>query len=81
MTGSERHVRVAERANRILGDERAASAYAAFIEAQLRHRRMRNLLAGLRKLARVVMIVTVAFLSAGIVFGPVAGPPSITRSW
>jgi hypothetical protein len=80
MTGSERHVRAEARANRILGDERAAAAHAAFVEAQLRRRGMRNLLAALRKLARVLMLAAVAFLSAGIVLGPVASPPPVTRS-
>jgi hypothetical protein len=49
VTSSERHVQVAERANRILRDERAAAAYAAFVEAQLRRCRARNLLARVRK--------------------------------
>lgn len=53
MASSERDVRVEERANRILRDERAATAHATFVEAQLRHPRMRNLLAGLRELARI----------------------------
>jgi hypothetical protein len=34
MTGSERDVHVEERADRILSDDRAAAAYAAFVEAQ-----------------------------------------------
>jgi len=54
MTGSERDVHVAERADRILSDDRAAAAYAAFVEAQLRYRGVRNLLARLRALARVL---------------------------
>jgi hypothetical protein len=54
MTGSERDVHVEERADRILSDERAAAAYAAFVEAQLRYRGVRNLLARLRALARVL---------------------------
>jgi hypothetical protein len=49
VTSSERHVHVAERANRILRDERAAAAYAAFVEAQLRCCGTRNLLARARK--------------------------------
>jgi hypothetical protein len=54
MTGSERDVHVEERADRILSDDRAAAAYAAFVEAQLRYRGVRNLLARLRALARVL---------------------------
>jgi hypothetical protein len=54
MTGSERDVHVQERADRILSDDRAAAAYAAFVEAQLRYRGVRNLLARLRALARVL---------------------------
>jgi hypothetical protein len=54
MTGSERDVHVKERADRILSDDRAAAAYAAFVEAQLRYRGVRNLLARLRALARVL---------------------------
>jgi hypothetical protein len=54
MTGSERDLHVEERADRILSDDRAAAAYAAFVEAQLRYRGVRNLLARLRALARVL---------------------------
>jgi hypothetical protein len=54
MTGSERDLHVEERADRILSDDRAAAAYAAFVEAQLRYRGARNLLARLRALARVL---------------------------
>ncbi len=75
MTGSERDGHVEERANRILSDERAATAYAAFVEAQLRGRGWRNLRARLRELARILAIVAVAFASAGTFFSPVAGPP------
>jgi hypothetical protein len=53
MTGSERDVHVEEHADRILSDDRAAAAYAAFVEAQLRYRGMRNLLARLRAFARL----------------------------
>jgi hypothetical protein len=58
MTGSERDVHVEERADRILSDDRAAAAYAAFVEAQLHYRGMRNLLAWLRALARVLAAAT-----------------------
>jgi len=54
MTGSERDLHVEERADRILSDDRAAAAYAAFVEAQLRYWGVRNLLARLRALARVL---------------------------
>lgn len=80
MTGSERHVHVEEQANRILRDERAAAAYTAFVEAQLRYCRMRNLLAWVRDLARGLMTVTVTFLSAGIALGSVASPPPSAES-
>lgn len=74
MTGSERDVQVEERANRILGDERAATAHAAFAEAQLRHREMRaRSLASLCKLGRMLARVAVRLLSAGTVF--VLSPP------
>jgi hypothetical protein len=75
VTGSERHVHVEERANRILRDERAAKAYAAFVEAQLRRGRMRNLLARARKLARGLMTVTMTLLSVETALGAVASPP------
>ena len=75
MTGGERHVHVEERANRILRDERAARAYAAFVEAQLRHGRTRNLLARVRKLARGLMTVAMSLLSAEIALGAAVSPP------
>lgn len=75
MTGSEREVHVEERANRILSDERAATAYAAFVEAQLRGRGWRSLRAGLRELARILAIVAVALASAGTFFSLAAAPP------
>jgi hypothetical protein len=75
VTGSERHLHVAEQANRILRDERAWAAYAAFVEAQLRRGRMRNLLARVRKLARRLMTVTVTLLSVEIALGAAASPP------
>ncbi len=75
MTGSERDVQVEERANRILGDERAATAHAAFVEAQLRGRGWRNLRARLRELARILAIVAVAFATAGTFLSLAAGPP------
>ena len=66
MTGSERDVQVEERANRILRDEHAATAHAAFAEAQLRHREMRaRFLAWLCKLGRRLARVAVRLLSAG----------------
>jgi hypothetical protein len=57
MTGSERDWHVAERAHRILNDDDAVAAYAAFVDGQLRHRRLRRLLAGLRALARILVVV------------------------
>jgi hypothetical protein len=80
VTAGERHVHVEELANRILRDERAAAAYAAFAEAQLRSCRMRNLLARLGKLARGLMTMTVTLLSAGIALGSVASPPPPAES-
>ena len=68
MNGSERGVRVAERANRILSDERAAAAHAAFVETQLRYREMRaSPRAGLGKLGRILTLAAVRFLSAGTI--------------
>ena len=75
MTGSEREGHVEERANRILSDERAATAYAAFVEAQLRGRGWPNLRARLRELARILAIVAVALASAGTFFNLAAEPP------
>jgi len=75
VAGSERDVRVEERANRILRDERAAAAHATFVEAQLRRPRMRDLLAGLRRLARILIAAAGLFIAAGMVFSPVASPP------
>jgi hypothetical protein len=48
MTGSERDVLVEERTYRTLNDSRAAAAHAKYIEAQLRYRPIRDLLARLR---------------------------------
>jgi hypothetical protein len=70
MTGNEREVRVEQRADRILTDDRAVAAYARFVDRQLRFRRLRNLFAGLRALARVVLAAAVAFLSAGLLASP-----------
>ena len=50
MDGSEREIFVKERAYRIVGDERALTAYASFVEAQLRYRRIRGMLTWLRTL-------------------------------
>jgi hypothetical protein len=71
MTGSERDVYVEERARRLLNDDRAVAAYARFVDAQMRYRRM---LGGLRALARAVMAAAVAVLSAGALMGRVPGP-------
>ena len=77
MNGSERDVHVEERANRILGNERAAAAFATFVEAQFRCRAMRaGLLAGLRKLA----ITAMAFVAAGTASGPSVSPPPSAES-
>ena len=75
MSSSEREGHVEERANRILSDERAATAYAAFVEAQLRDRGWRNLRAKLRELARILAIVAVALASAGTFFNLATSPP------
>lgn len=75
MTGGERHVHVEERANRILRDERAARAYAAFVEAQLHYCRTRYLLARVRKLARGLLTVVMTLLSVEIGLGATASPP------
>jgi hypothetical protein len=75
VSGSEREGHVEERANRILSDERAATAYAAFVEAQLRGRGWPNLRARLRELARILAIVAVALASAGTFFNLAADPP------
>jgi hypothetical protein len=75
VTGSERDAHVAERANRILRDDRTAADHARFVEAQLRGRRMRKLSAGLRKLFRILMIAAVLLLSSGTVAAPVSSPP------
>lgn len=71
MNSSERGVQVEERANRILSDERAATAHAAFAEAQLRYREMRaRSLTWLCKLGRMLTHVAVRFLSAGTFSAP-----------
>jgi hypothetical protein len=75
VNGSERHVHVEEQANRILRDERAVKAYAAFVEAQLRRGRTRNLLARVRELARGLMTVAMTLLSAEIALGAAVSPP------
>jgi hypothetical protein len=54
VTSSERDVLVEERAIRIIRDDRAAAAFAAFVEAQLRYRRVQILLTGLSKIANVL---------------------------
>ena len=56
MTGSERDVLVEERAHRILSDRRAAAAYAEYLEGQLRHRKVRSLLARLRAVVRGIVV-------------------------
>src|SRR6202012_1834520 len=52
MDDSRRYVRVAERADRILADDRALRAYSRFVDTQLRRRRGRKVLGWLRALAR-----------------------------
>ena len=71
MDGSEREIFVKERAYRILGDERALTAYAIFVEAQLRYRRIRGMLTWLRTLTRGTLVATLAVLRVGILFSPV----------
>jgi hypothetical protein len=78
MDGSEREIHVEERAYQTLGDERAVTAYASFVEAQLRYRRVRSMLTWLRTLTGGTMVVTLAVLSAGLLFAPVAAPARAT---
>jgi len=78
MDDSRRYVRVAERADRILADDRALRAYSRFVDTQLRRRRGRKVLGWLRALARVALVVTAAFLSAGMLLGPVPSLPPVT---
>jgi hypothetical protein len=73
MTGSERDVLVEERAYRILNDSRAAAAHTKYVEAQLRYRVIRDLLARLRALARVIVVVLATLLSVGILCSYVPG--------
>jgi hypothetical protein len=74
-------MRVEARADRILSDVSAAAAFAGFVEAQLRYRRMRaNALARLRGLVRLLAIVAVAFFCAGIVPGAAASPPPAAQT-
>lgn len=73
MTGNERDVHIEQRADRMLSDDDAVAAYARFVDAQLRHRRIRNMLARLRALVRVLMVAALAFLSA-CVLRPAPGP-------
>lgn len=81
MASSERDAHVEERAGRILRDDDAAAAYAAFFEAQLRYCRMRlSLLTGLRRFARILMVGAVALLSAGSVLSLAFGPPPLAET-
>lgn len=84
MDDSYRYVRVEERADRILADDCALTAYGRFVAAQLRRRRGRRVLRWLRALARVALVAGAAFLSAGILLGPVPSPapaaPTAPRS-
>ena len=73
MTGNERDVHIEQRVNRLLSDNDAMAAYARFVDAQLRHRRVRTVLAGLRALARLLMVAALAFLSA-CALSPAPGP-------
>ena len=84
MTGNERDVRIRQRANRILSDDDAVVAYARFVDAQLRYRRVRNMLARLRALVRVLMVAVLALLSAcvlGPAPGPAPGAETTLRNW
>lgn len=73
MTGNECDVHLEQRVNRILIDDDAMAAYARFVNAQLRHRRIRNMPARLRALARLLMVAALAFLSA-CALSPAPGP-------
>ncbi len=84
MTGNERDVRIRQRANRILSDDDAVVAYARFVDAQLRYRRVRNMLARLRALVRVLLVAVLALLSAcvlGPAPGPAPGAETTLRNW
>jgi len=84
MTGNERDVRIRQRVNRLLGDDDAVAAYARFVDAQLRYRPVRNMLARLRALVRVLMVAVLAFLSACVLSpapGPAPGAENTLRNW
>jgi hypothetical protein len=73
MTGSGHDALVEERACRILNDQDAVAAHADYVEAQLRHGKVRDLLAGLRALARAVVLATFSIPVDGYFLTPIPG--------
>jgi len=80
MDDSVRYVLVEGRAEQILADDCALTAYSRFVDDQLRRRRGRRVLRWLRALARAALVVIAAFLSAGILLGPAPAAPTAPRS-
>jgi hypothetical protein len=79
MTGSARDARIEERANQLLRDDDALAAFACYVNAQLRYRRIRRLLARLRSLVWLVTVMSVAIASAGITVSLLSGQQQVTR--
>jgi hypothetical protein len=79
MNGNERDVHIQRSANRILSDGDAVAAYAHFVDAQLRYRRIRAVLAWLRALVWVLTVAVIAFLSA-CVLSPVPEEEAALRN-
>ena len=80
MTSGERSDLVEESANRILSDDRAAEAYATYVDAQLRSGR-RTMSAWLGRLAHVFMVAFMVFSPAESFFGPFPLLPEQTFPW